>query len=997
MKKQNQQSQLEVSNKGNDRLFQSFYVFGIEPYDLDVSDFKKGNNIFDLKFKELKLLTKFPPEKNPSYEIDYNIIMNHCFPKGYKLIESNKDNKDNILQDEYFFFSLENVNRLNPENRRIYYIATIINEPINLYLNIKYDNKIPAMPKKNYISLNNVYIPKGFCLSMIKPFPFEAKNLMRELLDYFRGGQITIPIEKIIESVIYGIPKPLRAYFYISCKKTNEFFPKQKQDIDFRMREFNHYNYTSYVYQSILAFSLNDILTIFKCLLFEIPIIFFGKDKETLTNIVETFFHVLYPFEFQYPFVSILPDNYCGLIETEKCFLFGINESLIFDEKTNNHEPKYFKDHLLNIENKLILICDIDNRKLYKNEKLNNTFHVVYFTDLGIYPENLNENIQLESKEINSFKVYDDLDISLPEKIIAKLTKEMTQFITQNNKKDKNNQDGIIISTKFFEAYNIKIGEDFFYTFFKRILKDYYDYMYNDEENVKRIITNEIMYKSDDNINIENLFMINQFIHDRKTDIDFYNKFFRTKIFKNFIIRKYLNEEKDKYDFLRFDENLLEKKSKGFLKKKIKTEFSSSKIFEFSHIYQIKCANNFLDIELSFIRSHKVDLLKKYYQIMGQYNKLKYTIFPKLIYDGIFFQKEYKPNVELSASILGCMNGYNNINNFMRTEKNPYNFFNIYKNNIVRFLPDINKIDIKNEVQNSLNKVWVYMFCLTFHYCDENEKRFRFEELIKFFPRVVDEKRELISILLLTLYKYGDENMIIKVMESFKNITYIEYCMLCNKFKGDWNKKIEKKKVDTTNINLNMFYYREKISETENENQTEDNNITNKIVLKEYSKKLLPKKIFTIKKNVYAKKIAFEMNYKCTYCNALNMTTDIAVNLINKKKSELMLCKKCQKFLEPKINVVSGNDKCEFNVFSPIKLLNIIREIAFEYGEQIDLDELREKYNSFYWSCILYFYLNGYNYEMLLKKRTNDMILKNKNKSNNINKFKNLMIARQCK
>ena len=145
MKKQNQQSQLEVSNKGNDRLFQSFYVFGIEPYDLDISDFKKGNNIYDLKFKELKLLTKFPPEKNPSYEIDYNIIMNHCFPKGYKLAESSKDNN---LQDEYFFFSLENVNRLNPENRRIYYIATIINEPINLYLNIKYDNKIPAMPKK---------------------------------------------------------------------------------------------------------------------------------------------------------------------------------------------------------------------------------------------------------------------------------------------------------------------------------------------------------------------------------------------------------------------------------------------------------------------------------------------------------------------------------------------------------------------------------------------------------------------------------------------------------------------------------------------------------------------------------------------------------------------------------------------------------------------------------------------------------------------------------
>ena len=98
--------------------------------------------------------------------------------------------------------------------------------------------------------------------------------------------------------------------------------------------------------------------------------------------------------------------------------------------------------------------------------------------------------------------------------------------------------------------------------------------------------------------------------------------------------------------------------------------------------------------------------------------------------------------------------------------------------------------------------------------------------------------------------------------------------------------------------------------------------------------------------------------------------------------------------MEPKINVVSGNDKCEFNVFSPIKLLNIIREIAFEYGEQIDLDELREKYNSFYWSCILYFYLNGYNYEMLLVYKTKDTKV-NKKAKNKISKFKNLKLDKQ--
>ena len=107
-----------------------------------------------------------------------------------------------------------------------------------------------------------------------------------------------------------------------------------------------------------------------------------------------------------------------------------------------------------------------------------------------------------------------------------------------------------------------------------------------------------------------------------------------------------------------------------------------------------------------------------------------------------------------------------------------------------------------------------------------------------------------------------------------------------------------------------------------------------------------------------------------------------------------MLCNKCKKFNEPIINVVSGNDKIKFTIFSPIKLLNIVREIAVEYGEKIDLDELREKYNSFYWSCILYFYLNGFNYEMLMVYRTNEMNFW-KNKNNKIKKFKKLQLEKQ--
>ena len=104
---------------------------------------------------------------------------------------------------------------------------------------------------------------------------------------------------------------------------------------------------------------------------------------------------------------------------------------------------------------------------------------------------------------------------------------------------------------------------------------------------------------------------------------------------------------------------------------------------------------------------------------------------------------------------------------------------------MTRYIVDINKLDVKNEPLNSLNKVWVYIFCLTFYYCDEIEKSFRFEELMRFLPKVVDEKREIIPLLLMTVKQYGSENMLIKIFESIKNINYSEYSHFCSKFKGN--------------------------------------------------------------------------------------------------------------------------------------------------------------------------------------------------------------------
>ena len=92
--------------------------------------------------------------------------MNHCFSKGYKLHEKPKEKsqekpqentQSNDLHDEFFSFNLEKLNKTNLEKRRIYYSVAIIYEPLNQYLKIKYDNKIPSIKKGNDISLDNIY------------------------------------------------------------------------------------------------------------------------------------------------------------------------------------------------------------------------------------------------------------------------------------------------------------------------------------------------------------------------------------------------------------------------------------------------------------------------------------------------------------------------------------------------------------------------------------------------------------------------------------------------------------------------------------------------------------------------------------------------------------------------------------------------------------------------------------------------------------------------
>ena len=68
---------------------------------------------------------------------------------------------------------------------------------------------------------------------------------------------------------------------------------------------------------------------------------------------------------------------------------------------------------------------------------------------------------------------------------------------------------------------------------------DYHSYLFNGDEEVRKVF-DELKSKRYDEIKIEKLFMVEKFEQDHKSELDFYPKFLRTKIFKNFMIIKYL-------------------------------------------------------------------------------------------------------------------------------------------------------------------------------------------------------------------------------------------------------------------------------------------------------------------------------------------------------------------------------------------------------------------------------------------------------------------------
>ena len=930
-----------IKNKEN-TLFENFYIFGLD-YDLILSDYlynvknysKENNKIFPV------ILNKFPSYINNNSYINDNVLIEHIFPNGFKIIEKIEKPKN-----EFFYFNLMSLNGKN-----IFFSCLLFYESLFQYYNFKKnynENKIVEINieefnhnfTKNIIKndkilnksfdlekseniflkeniLKYIFIPKVICLSSLFPYIFEKKYILKSIFKYSLKNNIKIPLETIIEN-FFKIPLPKNNILY-----SNQILFGQNNKLFIRKIFLNKNFIPSLPKINIIfeEFKIKNILEILKCIILEIPLLFFSENKYKLSIYINIFLSLIFPLEYVYPNVIILPKINYYLIEIKKCFVFGINQK---------YNKNFFKDFNLNIYNKYIKIVDLDNSCL--TEIFNKNENIIKFKNL--FNNNLNVNNNSNNNFQNNNYNY-KYKINLIEHYTLKLEKKLKNFFDKNKKKEKkisnnkNNNNNIEYNYEFIE----NIYEIFLY-YFVCILLNYTKFLYNDEKSVLEIIKKIKKNK----FKIDEIFKINEFLNNIKNvDSNFYKCFFHTKIFKNFIKNKYLlNSAKLKIKYLIFDENIIYKRNKNIFYKKININFINSK----------------------FLSSNKITEINFYYENNNnnKINNNKKFFFPKLNFNKIeilFNNNEKEDN--------------NNNFNISKINKIFSNYISIYsKDKLNNFIFDSKNYIFENEMINYIYLLWLYFFSLTFYYLDENEKIFRFFEMINNLSKLNYYSSKLFNYIFLSLYFYGNEFMLFKFLDFFpKSKNYIFYDYLTNKIKTEKKSLIKKFSISSTSLNFYSY----------------ENNINDEYILNlpnEENIKFVNKRIFNNNLN----EIKFKEYFYCNKCKKKINIIDSISKLGKNKNNKYFFCLFCNSEINPFIIV---DNKMKIEIYNSYYLYKICKNIFILYGIKLDIENFQKEFNNNFYNLIWYFSVFGLNYDFLLKYNDNNNLIKNNNEINNKN------------
>ena len=643
----NKKEHIEIdisSHKFN--LFQQFFIIGLEPKIIHLLNKKDYIDIPEPLIGP-KIISKFPNIDLPYINIPDSLIISHCFPKGFRNLfigYENMELKQKTEQANDFIFCLDNYQMNKNSSLRInkvYYICYFFYEKLDEYINTNINIK-----KKININPNNknILVPKVICLSSFFPYIHQSKCILHylkrniESYSYSKFLKKTIrnqssnyiQIEKVIEGLIYNLPGLPRANFIMKISKNNfisdedisqsTFTEKKEKEIIFQNSSANQKPKSIINYALLMKFfKIEEIFEIIKIIILEEPILFFSENIEYLTLVIQGLLSLIYPFEYHYPVVLVLPENNYSIINLFPKFIFGINnrytEDIFVLKGIYLDHLKYINivriknrfNNLLNsnekgkTKNPVIFNLKLNNSRFKKvtQKSVNNSISEI--KTLYLKKQNMLATIKEDEQQNNNI-FENDKKIKLPTHYYTKCCKKIENNLEYKFKEiktkfkekelDKNILNKMIEKEKE-KIFNEELTETFLY-FFISIFLHYQKYCIRFQYTYKTSLRDSSKYKSDNTKNgiyyrdpdlekkyymnkltIDDLFNCELFIEEMPIlDIPFYTKFLQTKMFFNFMKKKIFPiSVQDKLDILFFDDKINEKLSRETGVKKIETKF----------------------------------------------------------------------------------------------------------------------------------------------------------------------------------------------------------------------------------------------------------------------------------------------------------------------------------------------------------------------------------------------------------------------------------------
>ena len=966
---------MQELDKGNN-FIDYFLVIGLEP------EIYKNNWLYteeletiNVKYKDEikpKIISSFPPFEKSTISFD-DSILNHCFPHGYQLVKSIFKPRPKV-----FSFILDN-NYFNINYPQKYLSCLICYESITQYKvlyemeKFKDHNDLKQFDESKLIpSIKDpdIYIPKCLLLMSLYPFFGEFEKIITEIYNYslnqifqtidisdnsskskkrmakrlstireiqFKNKDVNEPIEKIIENLLIELPVPPQG---ISTVKY--FLNEEERTI--KQNEMNKLPLVDINLKRIcLDFEAKDIITIYNYLFLETRILFFSKNIEYLNSYIYGLLALLYPFQYQYQIITILPEENFEIIESITPFIAGINQSFEnnFFEKNDfvlsdcffvvdidkkkyflfNEEhkiPEFPKNLRKALEKKLQDLINKslkDERKLKtnfaKNKTLRNSSIMISARTLTSQSISLNPNDTFTTKDITNQSLYEDTgaDDDIEE------DEEITEMLSNTN-----------IDFEFNQEFN-----ELFFNFNSALLSNYNQFLNRD------------FYSSNTTPSLEVLFKVTDYLKKIPgTDKNFYDKFItETQIFGDFLyLRMIPKNTKEKIRILLFDEKINQNS------KSITNVFTQTKEYDFVDNHEIQRPRVLTKKEIDFYKNLQNQKKLISYGIIVNGDKkdpnkiiFNYPIFPKLT-NLLFLQDNisvYFPPENWSENI-------NSINEDLISKSH------------------LGDVSIRlNDMKKYIYLCWMQMWALTFWYCEENEKRYWFQELVHIIEVSSCYEMEIFNLLFEALNKYGKENMVLKLYDillkkklnpSFKVHNIVMKIMENKKIRGKMNDNLTKiikkdEKIKYKKVNFSKRTFRSKYYPTI---------LTENIKFYGFDTCIVCQKDINLE--IISKDLK-KMNRDLTWTNCPNP--------------------ECQTPILPKLTVQFGEEinksgemktnTCIYDtvvLFSPYVLKNNYNSsFSRNVGVKLDVHELMMKYSSIFWNSLWYFKINGLEYDFM--------------------------------